>query len=116
MKRTCFRWHSSFLKGEESCELEEGEGALVITFTTETINTGAAIIRTDSRLTVRQLTSILHISIESTHTLLKQHLNMSRVYARWIPHYLTSDRMVKVNRVEVFQLWTKCVEEKGDAW
>ncbi len=72
------------------------------------------MIRTDPRLTVRDLAQMLDISIGCTHTLLKNHLHMSRVCARWIPRGLTPDQ--RNNGVEVCKLWLSRIEEQGDAW
>lgn len=113
-KRTCFRWHRLFKNGRESCELEGGEGAPVTALTEETINTAGVMIRTDPRLTVRQLARMLDISIGSVHTILHDHLHMSRVCARWIPRLLTPEQ--KRNRVEVCEHWMSCVRKKGAAW
>lgn len=113
-RSTCFRWHKLYSDGRQSCELQGGDGAPVTALTEENINTGAAMIRTDPRLTVRELASYLRISVGSTHTLLKEHMNMSRVCARWIPRLLTPDQ--KHNRVELCEYWLKCIDEQGDSW
>lgn len=113
-QRTCYRWHKSFLSGRDSCELQGGDGAPVTALTDIIINTGAAMIRTDPRLTVRELATMLDISVGSVHTLLSNHLHMSRVCARWIPRLLTPEQ--KFNRVEVCELWTECVRKYGDEW
>lgn len=113
-ERTCFRWHKDFKDGRESCELEGGPGAPVSALTEETINTGGVMIRTDPHLTIRQLAIMLDISIGSVHTLMHDHLNVSRVCARWIPRLLTP--VQKQNRVDICQLWLQCVRQEGDAW
>lgn len=113
-ERTCYRWYKDFQNGRDSCELEGGPGASVSALTEETINTGAVMIRTDPHLTIRQLAVLLDISIGSVHTLLHDHLNVSRVCARWIPRLLTP--VQKQKRIEVCQLLLQCVREQGDAW
>ena len=102
-KSTCYEWYKQFKEGRASAELQGGPGAPTAALTEITINTGAAIIREDSRLTVRQLASLLGISIGSAHHLLAHNLNVSRVCARWIPRLLTPEQ--KGNRVDVCQYW-----------
>ncbi len=82
MERTCFRWHRAYLEGRESCKLQGEKGAPVTALTKVNINTGVAMISTDPHLTIRELVRMLDISIERMHTLLKDHLHMSRVCAR----------------------------------
>ena len=41
----------------------------------------------------------LEISVGSVHTILRNHLKMSKVSARWVPHHLTSDQAER--RLEV---------------
>ncbi len=112
MKRMCFHWHLAY-EGRESCELQGRKGAPVTMLTEMNINTRAAIICTDPRLTVWELAQMLDISIGSTHTLLKDYLHMFRMRAPWIPGWLTPNQ--RNNRVEVCKLWLSYIEEQGDA-
>ncbi len=72
------------------------------------------MIKTDRRLTVREIAELLDISVGSAHTILKDKLNMSRVCARWIPRLLTPEQ--KQNRVDVCLEWKRFVEEDRDWW
>ena len=65
----CFRWFKDFKDGREDPELQGGDGAPVTAFTEETVNTAAAMIKTDRRLTVRQIARLLDISLGSAHTI-----------------------------------------------
>jgi len=113
-KGMCFRWHNASRNGRESCEVEGGPGTPVSALTEEIINTGGVMIRMDPHLTIRQLVTLLDISVGSAHTLLNDNLHMSRVCARWILRLLTPNQ--KHNRVAVCQLWLQCVRKQGDAW
>ena len=86
-RAACFRWHKAFKDGRGSCELKGGEGAPTTVLTDITINTAAAIMRKDSRLTVRELAKMLEISVGSAHTILKDHLNMSKCVLAGFPEY-----------------------------
>jgi hypothetical protein len=50
-----------------------------------------ALIRENRRITARELSGILNISEGSVKTIIKQHLQYSKVCTRWIPRVLTSN-------------------------
>ena len=50
-----------------------------------------ALIRENRQITVRELSGILNISDGSVKTIIKQHLQYSKVCARWIPRLLTDE-------------------------
>ena len=50
-----------------------------------------ALIRENRQITVRELSGILNISDGSVKTIIKQHLQYSKVCARWIPRFLTDE-------------------------
>lgn len=102
-RSTCYAWYKQFEEGRASAELKGGPGAPAAKLSEITINTGAAIVREDARITVRQLAAILQISVGSTHHLLSEVLNLSRVCARWIPRLLTDEQ--RANRVSICQYW-----------
>ena len=55
----------------------------------------------DRQVTVDDLSQSLDISIDSTHSLLVDHLKMRRVCARWVPRLLTEEQQAV--RVQVCQ-------------
>ncbi len=113
-KVTCLQWHVAFRKGRDSCELQDGPSAPVTALSDMTINTAGCLIATNPYLTTRELAGILDISLESVHTLLHDHLNISRVCARWIQNLLTP--VQKKQRVTLCKYWSKCVRKEGDGW
>ena len=60
-----------------------------------------ALIREKSRITVREMSGILNISDGSVKTIIKQHLQYSKLCARWIPRLLTDEH--KNTRLQVAQ-------------
>lgn len=51
------------------------------------------IISHDGRLTIKQITNIVGISSGTIFTILKKHLGLRKVSARWIPHLLTEKQI-----------------------
>ncbi len=67
----------------------------------EMVNTVAAVVREDYRITVRQLAQALDISKLSVYTILRKKLKMRRVKAYRVPHFLTReqrDQCIKIYR------------------
>ena len=71
-----------------------------------------ALIRENRRITVRELSGILNISDGSVETIIKQHLQYSKVCARWIPLLLTEEH--KSTRLQVVQSLLSRYEQEGD--
>ncbi len=88
-KVTCLQWHAAFRNGRDSCELQGSPSALVTALSNMTINTTSCLVTTYPHITTRELAGKLDISLGSVHTLLHDHLNISRICAHWIPHLLT---------------------------
>ena len=59
------------------------------------------MIRGNRRLTVREVAEEVGISIGSCHQIFTEKLQMRRVSAKFVPHWLTDDQ--KENRVEISQ-------------
>ena len=50
------------------------------------------ILKTDARFTVRKLARMTNLSLAIVHAILKKHLKVRKIYARWIPHLLTDEQ------------------------
>ncbi len=109
-KVTCLQWHAAFRKGRDSCELQGGPDAPVTVLSDVTINTAGCLIATDPHLTTRELAGILDISLGTVHTLLHDHLNVSRIHARWILCLLTPKQ--KKQRITLCEYWSECVHKE----
>ena len=50
------------------------------------------IVSADARFTVREIARKVGISIGAVHSILRKHLKMNKITARWIPHLLTEEQ------------------------
>ena len=57
------------------------------------------IIEGDARFTVRDIARKVGISLSMVHLILKKHLRVRKISARWVPHLLTDEQ--KRQRVKV---------------
>ena len=57
------------------------------------------IIEGDARFTVRDIARKIGISLSTVHLILKMHLKVRKISARWVPHLLTDEQ--KRQRVKV---------------
>ena len=64
------------------------------------------IIAGDARFIVRDIARNVGISISTVHLILKKHLKVRKVSARWVPHLLTDEQ--KRQRVKVAKNCFKC--------
>jgi len=71
-----------------------------------------ALIREKRWITVRELSGIPNINDGSVKTIIKQHLQYSKVYARWIPLLLTDEH--QSTRLQVAQSLLSRYEQEGD--
>jgi len=87
-----YKWCSAFKKRREKVENEPHELRPRTSITGENSNSVDALIRENRRITVRELSGIPNISDGNVKTIIKQHLQYSKVCARWIPRLLTDER------------------------
>ena len=78
----------------------------------ETIEVVQRLVKEDRRLTVREISDDLNISIGSCHSILTQDLGMRRVAAKFVPRLLTDDQ--KQSRLSGSSDLLQCVEEDPD--
>lgn len=57
------------------------------------------IITNDGRLTIKHITTLVGISSGTLFTILKKHLGLREISARWISHLLTEKRM----RIKIYK-------------
>ena len=50
------------------------------------------IIEGDARFTVRDIARKVGISLSTVHLILKKHLKVLKIFARWVPHLLTDEQ------------------------
>ena len=79
-----YKWSSAFKKGSETVENQPCEHQPRTSTTGENRDRVDALIRENRRITVRELSGILNISDGSVKTIIKQHLQYSKVCATFI--------------------------------
>ena len=84
-----YKWSSAFKKRRETVENEPHERRPRTSITVMNSIRVNALIGENRRITASELSAILNISYGSVKTIIKQHLQYSKVCARWIPRVLT---------------------------
>lgn len=89
--RTILRWIHRFEEGKEGLQDEPRSGRPSTATNARTIVQIEKLLMEDRRVTVAEVAEACGISFGSAHTVLTQHLGMSKVCARWVPKLLTPD-------------------------
>lgn len=97
----CHEWFKRFQSGRTSIEENSRSGRPSTSTNDENIDAVRSVIRTNRRLTVREVAQDVGISIGSCHEVLTEKLGMHRVSAKFVPRLLTEDQ--KENRVNICQ-------------
>ena len=105
-KHTVVRWFLEFKKDRTSLQDEPRSGQPSTAVTSENIVTVESMIKEDSRITYEQFVESLDIGKAAINTILHDHLGVSKLAARWIPHKLTELQM------EVRVEWCKFMHKK----
>lgn len=95
---TIQKWSSEFKRGRESIEDDPRAGGPVSATTAENVKTVENLVLQDARIKVKMLAEMTKLSVGTIYTILHDHLNMSKVSARWVPRMLTAPQ--KQVRVE----------------
>lgn len=98
-EKTVYNWVESFAGGRQSTEdAERGRPSETATGQ-ENVERVETLIADNPRVTITDLSEELGISRGSVHEILRDHLNVRKVTARWVPKFLTPD--MKRTRVEM---------------
>ena len=90
--RTVFRWVKAFKAGKFSVEDDTRPERPKTSVTKAIITAVKIVVKQDARLSVRYIASCTAISEGSMQTILKKHLDLRKVCARWVPHLLTEEQ------------------------
>ena len=96
-----FKWHKRFIEGREDINDDSRAGRPSTSRNVEMVAKIRKIIRSDRRMTIRELSSECNISFGSCQTILTEDLGMRRVCAKMVPKLLSQDQ--KNHRIEVCQ-------------
>ncbi|GFS90934.1 HTH_48 domain-containing protein [Trichonephila clavipes] len=82
---------SLFNKGRQSVNSDTRSGRPSASRNEDNIAQMKVVVRSDHRLTIREIAQECHISIGSCDEILRKDLNMHRVSAKFVPHLLTEN-------------------------
>lgn len=90
-KVAIFKWIKQFENGRKTvCDLKRKPRFSVIT--PDLIERIRGVIQDDRRSTIDFIASLVGVSHGTVHTVIRQHLGMSKKTCRWVPHCLTDDQ------------------------
>ena len=96
-------WKKKFESGVESIKNAKSASRK------EIVSKIKEIIEGDARFTVRHIARKVGISLSTVHLILKKHLKVRKISARWVPHLLTDEQkrqLVKVAK-KLLQMFPK---------
>ena len=96
---TVRRWKKKFESSVESIKNAPKSGRPKSASRKEIVSKIKEIIEGDARFTVRDIARKVGISLSTVHLILKKHLKVRKISARWVPHLLTDEQ--KRQRVKV---------------
>ena len=79
-----FRWHKSFLEGQEQVEDEPCAGRPTTSKTDVNVERVRSLVRSDHRLMLRMMSSELNLNRFTVHQILTQDLDMRKVCAKMV--------------------------------
>ena len=96
---TVRRWKKKFESGVESIKNAPKSGRPKSVSRKEIVFKIKEIIEGDARFTVHDIARKVGISLSTVHLILKKHLKVRKISARWVPHLLTDEQ--KRQRIKV---------------
>ncbi|GFT81950.1 protein GVQW3 [Trichonephila clavipes] len=87
-----FEWFRPFKEGRQSVNCDPRSGRPSTFRNEDKIAQGKAVVRSDRRLTVREIAQECHISVGSCNEILRKDLNVHRESAKFVPRLLTKDQ------------------------
>ena len=85
-------WKKKFESSVESIKNAPKSGRPKSASCKEIVSKIKEIIEGDARLTVRDIARKVGISLSTVHLILKKHLKVRKISARWVPHLLTDEQ------------------------
>ena len=89
---TVFRWVKALKVGKFSVEDDTRPRSPKTSVTNANISAVKIVVKQDARLSVKDTASCTGISEGSVQTILKKHLDLRKVCARWVPHLFTESK------------------------
>ena len=92
MCHTVRRWKKKFESGVESIKNAPKSGRPNSASRKKIVSKIKKIIEGDARFTVCDIARNVGISLSTVHLILKKHLKVRKISARWVPHLLTGEQ------------------------
>ena len=89
---TVRRWKNKFESGVESIKNAPKSGRPKFASRKVIVSKIKEIIEGDARFTVRYIAQKVGISLSTAHLILKKHLKVQKIFARWVPYLLTDEQ------------------------
>ena len=89
-KASVYNWYNEFKRGRRSLKDEEKPGRPISVVTPENIDAVRKLIEQDRHVTYFEIEATLDISATSIRKIMREHLVVRKLCARWIPHKLTN--------------------------
>ncbi|UYV72056.1 hypothetical protein LAZ67_9001697, partial [Cordylochernes scorpioides] len=93
---TVKKWVAAFILGRISTEDEHRPGRPVESVTQENIDKIHDLVMLDRRMTVRQIEETLGILKATVDRIMREHLGLRMLSARWVPKLLTPDQKARM--------------------
>lgn len=88
-KTMVYKWNSLFKQGRQSLEDDERSGRPNDVTTHEMVMKVEIAVMENGRLKLKELAKMFNISETTVYKIMHDHLNMSKVSARWVPRMLS---------------------------
>jgi len=97
-----FRWHKAFLDGRESMEDEPHSRRPCTSKTDENVTKARDLVRSDRRLTVRMISSVLNLNHQTVHEILPSNWACRKFVPSWSQKFSPMNR----RKTEGMCAWT----------
>lgn len=109
-----YSWAKEFREGRDRVENQPHPRRPRTSITSENVERVEQLILDNRRITIREISEEVGISVGSVEDIVHKNLQFSKVSARWVPRILTTEQREK--RVDVCQQLLQRYEEEGETF